>query len=160
MASSAALSAFLEREAIIATITRGVLACDRHDTAMFNSAFVGEDVSFEIDDGTPTKTVMPSLSLIRTHVLDNVGPMDTTHTVSNFQVDIKDDDTAIVTATSLAQHCPPGRGKEPDGPKYLVGGEYSINMVKVGEKREWKAKKWGLKIVWTQGNPLVMKGAA
>ncbi|KAF7563275.1 hypothetical protein G7046_g854 [Stylonectria norvegica] len=149
------LSSLSPREAIIDALSRALISCDRHDTQLFNSAWAGEDVVFEIHDGD-TK-VLPNRSLIRTHVLDRVGPMDTTHNVSNVRVDVKDGaDTAFLTATSLAQHCPSGRGKEPDGPKYLVGGQYSLDLVR-DEAKEWRIKKCVLEVIWTQGDASIMQ---
>jgi hypothetical protein len=154
--SSHILASLTPREAIVDAMTRALVACDRNDTALFNSAWDGEDVAFEINDGD--KKVLPNLGLIRMHILDRVGPMDTTHNISNIRVDVKDGaDTALLTATSLAQHCPPGRGKEPDGPKYLVGGEYSADVIKDNADGVWKIKKWALKVIWAQGDASVMQ---
>lgn len=74
------LSSLTEREAIVDTLYRAIIGCDRHDLELFTSAWAGEDVVFEIHDDE--KRVMPSLSLIRTYILDRVGPMDTTHNIS------------------------------------------------------------------------------
>ncbi|KAH8886310.1 hypothetical protein GQ53DRAFT_750802 [Thozetella sp. PMI_491] len=144
------------RDAIVDALSRALVGCDNHDAELFNSAWAGEEVSFEILGGE--KKVLPNLNTIRTHVLDRVGPMDTTHSISNIRVTAKDgaDDTATITATSMAQHCPPGRGKEPDGPKYMVAGEYSADVVKMDGI--WKLKKCALKVIWTQGDPSVMGG--
>ncbi|KXL51491.1 MAG: hypothetical protein FE78DRAFT_135696, partial [Acidomyces sp. 'richmondensis'] len=83
---------------------------------------------------------------------------DTSHMISNIRVDIKDDaNTASLTAYALAQHCPSGRGKEPDGPKYLVGGEYFIDLLKDEEDGMWKIKTWILEVIWRQGDRSVMQ---
>lgn len=143
------------REAIVDALSRALVGCDNHDADLFNSAWAGEDVSFTINGAD--KKVLPSLTIIRMHVLDRVGPMDTTHSISNIRVVAKDGaDTAFVTATSMAQHCPPGRGKEPDGPKFMVSGEYSADVIKVDGI--WKLKNCALRVVWTQGDPSVMEG--
>lgn len=60
-------------------------------------------------------------------------------------------------AYALAQHCPSGRGKEPDGPKYLVGGEYFIDLLKDEEDGMWKIKTWILEVIWRQGDRSVMQ---
>jgi hypothetical protein len=156
MAHPHVLSSLVEREAITEVIYRALIACDRYDTATFNTAWAGEDVVFEIHDDE--KRVLPNLTLIRTHILDKVGPMDTTHNLSLVRVDVKDGaDTASLTATSLAQHCPPGKGRDPEGPKYTVGGQYSVDLIK-DEAGEWKVKKWVLNVIWSQGDPSVMHG--
>jgi hypothetical protein len=145
------------REAIVDALSRALVGCDNHDEDLFNSAWSGEDVSFTINGAD--KKVLPNLTVIRKHVLDRVGPMDTTHSISNIRVVAKDSvDTAFVTATSMAQHCPPGRGKEPDGPKFMVSGEYSADIIKVDGI--WKLKTCALRIIWTQGDPSVMEGSS
>ncbi len=110
-----ALNLLSPRDAIVDALSRALVGCDNHDAELFNSAWAGEDASFEILGAD--KKVLPNLNMIRMHVLDRVGPMDTTHSISNIRVTSKNgaDDTAFITATSMAQHCPPGRGKEPDG---------------------------------------------
>ena len=150
------LTSLSPREAIVDALYRAIIGFERNDVDVFNSSFVGEDVTMELIDGE-TK-VINGLSTIRAQVLDHVGLMDTTHMISNIRVDVKDGaDTASLTAYALAQHCPPGRGKEPDGPKYLVAGEYSIDLVKDEKAQLWKIKKWGLEVIWRQGDASVMQ---
>lgn len=150
------LSSLSQREAITDALYRAAIASDHHDTALFNSAWAGEDVSMELHDDK--KRVLPNLSLIRTHVFDKVGPMDTTHNISMVRVDVEDGaDTATLTATSLAQHCPAGMGRDPAGPKYTVGGEYSVDLVK-DEAGVWKIKKLVLNVIWTHGDASLMGG--
>lgn len=150
------LSSLTQREAVADALYRAAIGCDHHDTALFNSAWAGEDVVMEIHDDK--ERVIPNLSLIRTHVLDKVGPMDTTHNISMVRVNLEDGaDTATVTATSMAQHCPPGQGRDPARPKYTVGGEYSVELVK-DEAGVWKIKKLVLNVIWTTGDASLMGG--
>lgn len=152
------LSSLTTREAILDAITRVLVALDRNDVELFNSAWAGDDVFVQIGTGDDKK-VLPNLALIRKVVFDRVGPMDTTHSYTSPRVDVQDGaDTAVLTATSLAQHCPPGRGKEPDGPKYLVGGEYTANLIRDSADGVWKIKKWTLEIRWTQGDASILDG--
>lgn len=150
-----ALTSLTPREAITDALHRVLISFDRHDTSIFNSAFASEDVTLELD-GKP----VTGLSNIRTQLLDHVGPMDTTHMISNVRVDIKDGaDTASMTAYFMAQHCPPGRGKEADAPKFLAGGEYRVDVVKGGEADGmWKITKMVVDIIWRQGDASVMRG--
>ena len=143
------------REAVTDAMHRALLGCDRNDAPIFASAWAGEDVTFEIHDGD--KKVIPGLSMICKAVFEKVGPMDTTHSIANVRVDVQDGaDIAHLTATATAQHCPPGRGREPDGPKFLVGSQYSVDLFK-DETGAWKIKKWVLSVTWTQGEPSVMQ---
>ncbi|KAH6843236.1 hypothetical protein B0I37DRAFT_384023 [Chaetomium sp. MPI-CAGE-AT-0009] len=145
------LPSLSEREAIADALYRGVIGCDHNDTELFNSAWAGEDVSFEIhgDD----KKVMSGLSVIRKNILEIVGPMDTTHNTAMVRVNLKDGaDTATLTALSTAQHCPAGMGRDPTSPKYTSCGEYSVDLIK-DESGIWRIKKLVLRVVWIQGDP-------
>jgi hypothetical protein len=68
------LTGLTTREAITDALYRAVLAFDRNDTSLLDSAFAGEDSVFEMHSG-PKKTVIPSLSTVRDTVFANVGPM-------------------------------------------------------------------------------------
>lgn len=150
------LSSLTPREAITDTLYRAIIAFDRNDAELLNSAFAGEDVSL-----SGAGREINSLTALRTQVLAHVGPMDTMHMISNVRVEVKDGaDTASLTAYALAQHCPPGRGKEPDAPKYLVGGEYAMDLVRDEADGLWKIKKWVFNIIWRQGDASVMQSPA
>ncbi|KAH7310309.1 hypothetical protein BKA65DRAFT_518827 [Rhexocercosporidium sp. MPI-PUGE-AT-0058] len=96
------------------------------------------------------------LPAIRAQVFDFIGPMDTTHVLSNIRIDVKDGaDTASLTATAINMHCPPGRGGDPAGPKFLAGTRYNVEFVEV--EGEWKVVKWVINVVWRQGDPAVMQ---
>lgn len=109
------LSGLSEREAISEALYRAAIGSDYHDAELFSSAWTGEDVSMELHDDN--KRVLPNLSLIRTHVLDKVGPMDTTRNIGMVKVNVKPGaDTATLTATSTAVQSSPGKGRDPEGP--------------------------------------------
>lgn len=77
---------------------------------------------------------------------------------TNVRVDVKDGaDTASLASLTLGQHCPPGRGKELNGPKYLVGGENTLDLVRGGDG-VWRIKKWTLDVMWRQGDDSVIYG--
>lgn len=150
------LSGLSEREAITDALYRAAIGSDHYDAELFNSAWAGEDVSMELHDDN--KRVLPNLSLIRAHVFDKVGPMDTTHNISMVRVNVKQGaDTATLTATSTAVHSPPGKGRDPEGIKYTVGGEYSVELIK-DETSVWRIKKLVLNVIWTQGDVSLMRG--
>ncbi|KAJ5605963.1 hypothetical protein N7510_008744 [Penicillium lagena] len=114
-------------------------------------------VEFRTPPGAGSRKIK-GLDTIRTTLLDHVGPMDTTHMTSNIRVNHKEgEETASLTCYTLAQHCPPGRGKEPDGPKYLAAGEYVMDLVFDKSDRLWKIQEWVLDIIWSQGDQSVME---
>lgn len=151
------LPSLSQRDAITDALYRAAIGSDHHDAALFNSAWAGEDVSMELHDDKIR--VLEGLAMIRTHVLDKVGPMDTTHNISMVRVNHQDGaNTAILTATSMAQHAPAGAGRDPNGTKYTVGGEYSVDLVRDDGDGLWKMKKLVLNVVWSTGDPSLMGG--
>ncbi|RDW75670.1 hypothetical protein BP5796_06491 [Coleophoma crateriformis] len=147
------LTSLTDREAITDALYRAILAFDNHDVAMFNSAFSGPDATFDL-----AGTFYDGLEAIRTQLLDFIGPMDTTHMLSNIRVDVKDGaSSASLTAYAQAQHSPPGKGTDPAGPKFLAGSTYFLDLVKDKSDGLWKVEKWVMKIIWTQGDGSVMQ---
>lgn len=145
------LTSLTEREAVTDTLYRILNAFDTYDLSLLESSFLGSEVSFEMNGNAM------SFETMKTQVFDKAGPMDTSHTVSNVRVDLKDGaSTAALTATALAQHCPPGKGMEVDGPKYLGASMYFLDLVKDESEGLWKVKKFAMKVIWVQGDPSVM----
>ena len=146
------LTSLTEREAIADALYRTVIGFDSNDVSIFNSAWRAEAV-FDLSG-----RVVNGLDAIRTQVLDRVGPMDTTHMISNVRVDVKDGASiASLTAYALAQHCPPGKGAEPGGLKYLTASTYALDLVEDESDGLWKIEKFVMKIIWTQGDRSVMQ---
>ncbi|KAF4626146.1 hypothetical protein G7Y89_g12015 [Cudoniella acicularis] len=151
-----ALTSLTEREAITDALYRAIIGFDNNDITIFNSAFSGQDVVFEFNG-----KVVSGLDTIRTQFLDAVGPMDTTHTVSNVRVEVKDGaSTAALTAYVLAQHCRPGEGQDPEGPKYLGASNYYVDVGKDKSDGVWKIQKTTAKTIWRQGDRSVMQRPA
>lgn len=150
MALPISLTSLTTREAITDAVYRGIRGFDRNDIEFFNSAFT-EDASFIING-----QAYDGLTTIRDKVFTRVLKLDTMHTISNIRIDVKDGaNTARLSAFALAQHCPLGRGVEPDGPKFVGAGEYIIDLVLDKADNLWKVKKWVLDLIWTQGDPSV-----
>ncbi len=68
------LTGLTTREAITNALYRAVLAFDRNDISLIDSAFAGEDSMFEMHPG-PQKTVIPPLSAVRDTIFAKAGPM-------------------------------------------------------------------------------------
>ncbi|KAJ5126137.1 hypothetical protein N7448_005449 [Penicillium atrosanguineum] len=145
------------KEAIADALHRTVIGIDRNNISIFDSAFAGEDIIFEMNAGENEKRSIKGLAALKAGVFGHVGPMDTTHMISNVRINHKEgEDTASMTAYALAMHGPHGRGQEPDGPKLTTGGEYSLDLVMDHGDGLWKIKKWTVDIVWRQGDRSVM----
>ncbi|KAE9370270.1 hypothetical protein N431DRAFT_442121 [Stipitochalara longipes BDJ] len=147
------LTSLTPREAVADALSRALIAFDHNDAALLNTAFAA-DIKLSHPAGE-----MNQLSDLH-KLLAHVGPMDSTHMISNLRVEVKDGaDIASLTAYTLAQHSPPGRGKEPGGPKYMVAGEYAIDVVKEGKEGLWKIKSGVFTVIWGQGDASVMRPA-
>ncbi|KAH8800486.1 hypothetical protein F5884DRAFT_810559 [Xylogone sp. PMI_703] len=139
-------------EAITDALYRALRGVDYNDVSVFNSAFVGEDISF-----TTEQITINSLSALGKVVLGHTGPIGTSHTPSNIRIDVKDGgNTASLTAFVLAQHRLPGTGKDPDAPKLLAGGEYVLDLVEDEADGLWKIKKWVVNVIWRKGDLFVL----
>lgn len=142
------LSSLTESEAVIDSLYRAISGFDDNDISLLKSACCGSEFAFEMNGNVFNVD----------QLINFVGPLDTTHMISGIRVDLKEGAlTASLTANALAQHCPPGRGLETDGPKFLAGGKYFIDLVKDNTNGLWKIKKWVLKTIWRQGEASVLE---
>ena len=143
------------REAVADTLHRVLMAFDRNDQEMFESAFAGKAVLDIRDGGLPDATY--DLAEVREKLLGFVGSLDTTHMISNMRVYLEDNaTTASLSALVLAQHCPRGRGRESTGPKYTVAEDHQLDLEKSSQDGLWKIKKWDLDVMWRSGDGTVM----
>lgn len=153
-----ALTSLTPREAIIDAVSRMFHGFDFNDLELLNSAFLPDDEEVVFEVNNTESFVATGMTEIRTHFFNRVAPMDTTHVFGSERVHIADDaKTAKFLAVGNAQHCPPGRGKEADGPKYLVGGKYSADL-ELGADGLWKIRKFVADVLWAHGDVSVMAG--
>lgn len=147
------LSSLTDREGVADALYRAMTGFDINDYSLFKSAFADQDAIVEIGQKTIKGT-----EAIRTQLYDLVAQMDTTHMITNLRIDIQDEASkAAVSALSLAQHCPLGKGQQPDGSKYTGGTMYVLDMVKDGSDGTWRIQKWVMKGIWGQGDFSVMQ---
>lgn len=152
------LTSLTPREAVADALYRVCIGLDRNDAPLFDSAWAGEDVYLAVHDGEDR--IFKSLAEIHANGLSRVGPMDTTHIASNVRVELQDGASiASLTAYVLAQHAAPGRGKIPGAPKFLVGGEVAMDLVRDQSDGLWKITKWIFDIIWRQGDISVTRGS-
>src|SRR6202012_6248769 len=111
MAPPISLTGLSTREAIADALYRSVQGIDTNDLSLFKSGMVDlKEFKFEMNG-----IEMQGEDVIIGAVLNFVGPMDTTHNISNIRIDVKDDaaDTASMTAYAVAQHYKKGDGPDP-----------------------------------------------
>ena len=86
-----------------------------------------------------------------------LGPLDTSHTVSNLQIDINDDD-ATLYAYVMAQHFMPREGPRYGTENALLMNRYDCELVRDAQK--WRFKKMVIDNAWAEGNPEILNALA
>ncbi len=151
MALPFALQSISTREAIADAVYRAVQGIDTNDLPLFKSALT-EDVSMEA-----TGMGVIQADDIVNKMFSGVGPMDTTHIISNIRINAEEDGhTASMTAYAVAQHFRKGEGHDPAAPGLLSGGIYTLELVKDSKDGLWKVRKWVVDFKWMQGDRSIM----
>lgn len=154
MTLPASLHGLTTREAIIDSLYRILRGLDRNEIDLFYSA-VTDDIEVQVIGDANLSTT--GLSSVKAKIFDLVAPMDSSHVISNVRVDVQEGaSNATLQCYCSAQHCPPGRGQEPDGPKFLGTVDYTLELVLDQASGLWKIQKWVLDRLWLQGDPSVM----
>jgi len=86
-----------------------------------------------------------------------LGPLDTSHAVSNLQIEISDD-SATLYAYVLAQHFMPREGSRPGSENALLMNRYDCELVRDGQK--WRFRRMTIDNAWAQGNPEILNALA
>jgi hypothetical protein len=86
-----------------------------------------------------------------------LGPLDTSHTASNLQIEISDD-SATLYGYMLAQHFMPREGPRPGSENALLMNRYDCELVRDGQK--WRLKKMVIDNAWAEGNPEILNALA
>lgn len=86
-----------------------------------------------------------------------LGPLDTSHTVSNVQVEVSEDSGTLYCYV-LAQHFMPRQGPRPGSENALLMNRYDCELVRDGQK--WRFKRMTIDNAWAQGNPEILNALA
>src|SRR5437588_7804816 len=86
-----------------------------------------------------------------------IGPLDTSHTISNLQIEISDD-SATLYCYVLAQHFMPRQGPKPETENALLMNRYDCQLVRDGQK--WRFRQIVIDNAWAQGNPEILNALA
>ncbi len=90
-------------------------------------------------------------------VLPLIGPLDTSHTASNLQIEISGD-SATLTAYVMSQHFMPREGSRRGSENALLMNRYDCELVRDGEK--WRFKRMTIDNAWAQGDPEILNALA
>lgn len=86
-----------------------------------------------------------------------LGPLDTSHTLSNVQTEISED-SATVYCYVLAQHFMPRQGPQPNSENALLMNRYDCELARDGQK--WRVRRMTIDNAWAQGNPEILNALA
>ncbi|KAH8885843.1 hypothetical protein GQ53DRAFT_750920 [Thozetella sp. PMI_491] len=147
------------REGVISVLIQYATALDTADIIQLQSSFT--------HDATQDLTQFSSLGLNfpviygRDAIIDvcmkSVGtPLDTSHTLSNFQVVLNgDENEANITCYAEAQHFKKGEGIS-NGEKdyFLLKSRYNVIVVRQGN--DWKISRLVITPLWSQGSSTIL----
>ncbi len=147
-----------DRYEIADTLHRFAFGLDHGDADSLASAFT-EDCIFDFRPaGRKLKIDFPKLNgreAIVNTLIPFLGPLDTSHTVSNLQIEVSDD-SATLYAYVMSQHFMPREGCRPGSENALLMNRYDCELVRDGQK--WRFKRVTIDNAWAQ--PHVAKSLA
>ena len=149
-----------DRYEIADTLHRFAFGLDHGDADSLASAFA-EDCIFDFRPaGRKLKIDFPKLNgreAIVNALIPFLGPLDTSHTVSNLQIEVSDD-SATLYAFVMSQHFMPREGCRPGSENALLMNRYDCELVRDG--RKWRFKRVTIDNAWAQGNPGILNALA
>ena len=86
-----------------------------------------------------------------------LGPLDTSHTASNLQIEISDN-SATLYCYVMAQHFMPREGSRPGTENALLMNRYDCQLVR--DDQQWRFCQIIIDNAWAQGNPEILNALA
>ena len=140
--------------------TTDAFGLDHGDPDSLASAFT-EDCLFDFRPaGAKLGIAFPALTgreAILANLLPLLGPLDTSHTVGNLQIEISGD-SATLYAYVMSQHFMPREGCRRGSENALLMNRYDCELVRDGQK--WRFKRVTIDNAWAQGNPEILNALA
>ncbi|MDQ3197826.1 MAG: nuclear transport factor 2 family protein [Verrucomicrobiota bacterium] len=145
-----------DRYEIADALHRYAFGLDHGDADSLGSAFAEDCVLDFRSAGKKLGIDFPRL-IGRQTIVDTLipflGPLDTTHTASNLQIEISGD-TATLYAYVMSQHFMPREGSRLGSENALLMNRYDCELVREGEK--WRLKRVSIDNAWLQGDPEIL----
>jgi hypothetical protein len=151
MAQTYALSGLGPREAVMDAIHRCALGIDTNDRDLFESSLVKND-DLTVIAGEFKLQGWDAVDKMFVRVFEVI----TTHVITNIRVQLKDEDTACMTAHAISYHNRPEDAFKPEDTSYTAGSLYFMDLIKDETDGLWKMTRWELKILWTTGDKGVL----
>ena len=149
-----------DRYEIADTMHRYAFGLDHDDADSLASAFA-EDCVLDFRPAGRKLGIDFSILSGRQAILDALlpllGPLDTTHTASNLQIEISGD-TATLYAYVMSQHFMPREGSRRGSESALLMNRYDCKLVRDGPK--WRLKNVTIDNAWLQGDPEILNARA
>jgi hypothetical protein len=149
-----------DRYEIADTLHRYAFGLDHGDPDSLASALT-EDCLFDFRPaGAKVGISFPALNgreAIVGNVLPLIGPLDTSHTTSNLQIEISGD-SATLSAYVMSQHFMPRQGSRRGSEHALLMNRYDCELVRDGQK--WRFKRVTIDNAWVQGDPEILNALA
>ena len=149
-----------DRYEIADTLHRYAFGLDHGDADSLESALT-EDCVF---DFTPAGKklgldfrLLAGRQAIVAALVPLLGPLDTSHTSSNLQIEISGD-TATLYGYLMSQHFMPRQGSRRGSENALLMNRYECDLVRDGEK--WRFKRIKIDNAWAQGDPQILNTLA
>jgi hypothetical protein len=149
-----------DRYEIADTLHRYAFGLDHGDADSLASAFTEDCVLDFTPAGKKLGLDFPKLTgrqAIVDSVLPLLGPLDTSHTAGNLQIEISSD-TATLYAYVMAQHFMPRQGSVRGSENALLMNRYDCELVRDGQK--WRFKHVTIDNAWAQGDPEILNALA
>jgi hypothetical protein len=145
-----------DRHDIADTLHRYAFGLDHGEADSLASALT-EDCQFDFRPaGDKLGIDFPLLkgrAAILNGVLPLIGPLDTTHTVSNLQIEISGD-AATLYAYVMSQHFMPGQGSRRAAENALLMNRYDCELVR--DSGQWRFRSVKIDNAWAQGDPEIL----
>jgi hypothetical protein len=149
-----------DRFEIADTLHRYAFGLDHGDADSLGSTLT-EDCRFDFTPagrklGLDFPRVIGRDAILRA-VLPLIGPLDSSHTASNLQIEISGD-SATLYAYVMSQHFMPREGSRPGSEFALLMNRYDCELVRDGQK--WRFRRMTINNAWAQGNPEILNALA
>ena len=150
-------AALTDHHAVVDAVLRYTTALDLADADLMTSALTPDatvdltpattKIGLEFPVLTPRDTVVGAL-------IGAVGPLDTSHSVTNPRTDITGD-TAVLRCYAQAMHFLPGQGPNPAETRHaLMMNRYTARLVRDGST--WRIQHLSIDSAWFEGDPTVL----
>ena len=149
-----------DRFEIADTMHRFAFGLDHGDPDSLASAFTNDCTLDFRPAGRKLKIDFPVLTgrdVVVQTLIPMLGPLDTTHTASNLQIEVSGD-TATLHGYLMSQHFMPGQGPRHGSDFALLMNRYDAELVRDGQK--WRFKHVKIDNAWADGDPEILNALA